>query len=106
MLEENEAEVTVMRIIIRGKNKRHEFEEIEYNLYDEYAPETQTSSMARTTGYTATAVANMFLNGLFNERGIIPPEIIGRDEKCFDYIMQYLEKRNVIYRKSVCRCGD
>jgi saccharopine dehydrogenase-like NADP-dependent oxidoreductase len=62
--------------------------------------------MARTTGYTATAVANMFLNGLFNERGIIPPEIIGRDEKCFDYITQYLEKRNVIYRKSVCRCGD
>jgi lysine 6-dehydrogenase len=64
-LEETEEELTVMRVTLKGKNPNGQTVEIIYNLYDEYCPETQTSSMARTTGYTATAVANLFLEGLF-----------------------------------------
>lgn len=105
-LGETEEEITVMRIIIKGKDKNGEFEEIEYNLYDEYSLETQTSSMARTTGYTATAVANMFLDGLYKEKGVIPPELIGRDENCFNYIMKYLGERDINYKKSICKCGN
>jgi saccharopine dehydrogenase-like NADP-dependent oxidoreductase len=55
--------------------------------------------MARTTGYTATAVANMFLEGLFTEKGIFPPELIGKHESCFKYILNYLKERNVNYIK-------
>ena len=57
--------------------------------------------MARTTGYTATAVANMFLEGLFTEKGIFPPELIGKHESCFGYVLNYLEERNVNYVKTV-----
>ena len=96
-LGEEEEEITIMRIIIKGKNEKGEFREIEYNLYDEYSAETQTSSMARTTGYTATAAANMFLDGLFSQKGVFPPELIGKHEACFSYIMNYLEERNVHY---------
>jgi len=67
------------------------------NLYDEYSAETQTSSMARTTGYTATAAANMVLAGLFTEKGVFPPELIGKNENCFSYIFNYLKKRNINY---------
>jgi len=77
-----------------------EIEEVVYNLYDEYCHETQTSSMARTTGYTATAAANMFLEGLFTEKGIFPPELIGRHEACFNYIINYLKERNIHYVKT------
>ena len=99
-LGETEPELTIMRISITGKNDNGATEKIVYDLFDEYDPITQTSSMARTTGYTATAAANMFLNGMFNTRGIFPPELIGHDENCFQFILQYLAERNVHYKKS------
>ncbi len=91
-LGETEEEITVMRITIKGEQQ-----EIVYTLYDEFCTRTQTSSMARTTGYTATAAANMFLEGLFPEKGVFPPELVGRHEACSNYILNYLKDRNVVY---------
>lgn len=99
-LGKNEEELTVMRITIKGENSNGEIEEITYNLHDEYCRETKTSSMARTTGYTATATANMFLAGLFSEKGVFPPELIGKNENCFKFILDYLKQRNIHYIKS------
>ena len=99
-LGETEEELTVMRISLKGENPKGQIAEVIYNLYDEYCQETQTSSMARTTGYTATAVANLFLEGLFTEKGIFPPELIGKHETCFNYILSYLKERNVKYVKT------
>jgi saccharopine dehydrogenase-like NADP-dependent oxidoreductase len=56
--------------------------------------------MARTTGYTATAVANLCLQGLFSNKGIFPPELVGKHENCFNYIMNYLSERGVVYHKN------
>ncbi len=100
-LGENEEEFTVMRITLRGVNAEGKTEEVVYNLYDEFNHKTQTSSMARTTGYTATAAANMFLEGLFEEKGVFPPELVGKHEGCFTYMLDYLEKRNVQYSKTI-----
>ncbi len=99
-LGETEEEITVMRITLKGENENGQDEEVVYTLHDEYCKETQTSSMARTTGYTATAAANMFIDGLFKEKGVFPPELIGKNEVCFNYIMKYLEDRNIHYVKS------
>ncbi|MBK6527985.1 MAG: hypothetical protein IPG07_22000 [Crocinitomicaceae bacterium] len=44
--------LTVMRVTVKGTNDKGVEETVVYNLYDEYDPKTQTSSMARTTGYT------------------------------------------------------
>ncbi len=100
-LGETEEELTVMRIALKGENEKGETEEVVYNLYDEYCLETQTSSMSRTTGYTATAAANLFLEGLFSEKGVFPPELVGKHEACFNYFMEYLRERNIHYVKSV-----
>ncbi|HFA51180.1 MAG TPA: saccharopine dehydrogenase [Bacteroidetes bacterium] len=100
-LGETEEEFTVMRITLKGKNANGQTEKIVYDLYDEYCTKTKTSSMARTTGYTATAAANLFLDGLFSQKGIFPPELIGKDEACFAYILAYLKERDIHYTKSV-----
>lgn len=99
-LGETEKEFTVMRISLKGENANGEKEKIVYTLYDEYCDETNTSSMARTTGYTATAVANLLLDGIFSEKGVFPPELIGKYDACFTYILNYLSKRNINYIKS------
>jgi lysine 6-dehydrogenase len=98
-LEDSELEMTVMRVRIKGINSFGVKEEVTYNLYDEFDVESGISSMSRTTGYTATAAANMLLDGLFQEEGVFPPELVGRREACFNYIMKYLNDRGVIYRK-------
>lgn len=100
-LGETEEELTVMRVTVKGTNQSGKEETIVYNLYDEYNPETKTSSMARTTGYTATAAANLFLEGLFTEKGVFPPELVGKYEQCFNYFIKYLEERGVVYKKTV-----
>ncbi len=99
-LGETEEELTVMRVTLTGINASGQSEEIVYNLYDEYNKDTNTSSMARTTGYTAAAAANMFLEGLFHEKGVFPPELVGKHETCFNYILNYLKNRQIHYLKS------
>ncbi|TFH24651.1 MAG: saccharopine dehydrogenase, partial [Bacteroidia bacterium] len=99
-LGETEEELTVLRVTLKGKNARGEKEEVVYSMHDEYNKKTETSSMARTTGYTATAAANLFLEGLFREKGVFPPELVGKHKACFDYFLNYLEERDIHYVKS------
>ena len=97
-----EEEITVMRITLKGIDNNGKQISIVYNLHDEFCAKSKTSSMARTTGYTATAAANLVLNGLFTKKGIAPPELVGKHRKCFDYILNYLKDRNVVYKKEIC----
>ena len=55
--------------------------------------------MARTTGYTCTAAVNLIAKKLFTEKGVFPPELVGKDKKCFDFVMNYLKERNVNWRQ-------
>ena len=97
-LEEAEKEFTVMRLIIRGEGK-----EIQYDLYDEFDDKTKTSSMARTTGYTCTAVARLIIENDYSRKGICPPEFVGEDEICFNKITSYLNERGVkVIKKNEC----
>ena len=98
-LGEEEEEITVMRITLKGENSLGQIEEVTYDLHDEYCHSTKTSSMSRTTGYTATAAANLFLEGLFSEKGVFPPELVGRHRPCFEYFLNYLKERNIHYVK-------
>lgn len=105
-LGENEEEFTVMRVSITGKDKSGIRKKIEYNLYDEYDASSNTSSMARTTGYTATAITNLLLEGFFVKKGVFPPELVGKHDACFHYIMDYLKERNINYVKSESIIGQ
>ena len=103
-LESEEEEFTPMRIKISGKEKLlsgqagEKDRTVIYNLFDEYDHQTKTSSMARTTGYTCNAGLHLLINNLFNEKGVFPPELVGKNEHCFTYILEYFKARNVIYQ--------
>lgn len=99
-LKPGEEEFTVMRIRIAG-NEDNAPVSYEYNLLDRTDTKTNTLSMARTTGYTCTAVANLVLNGKFSRKGICPPEYVGADNDNFSFILEYLKERGVIYTTSI-----
>ena len=98
-LKDGEEEFTVMRVEIEGM-ENGEKKRYVYDLFDQYDKATQTSSMARTTGYTCSAVVNLILNNEFTPKGISPPEFVGADERCFKNVMEYLKARYVEYLPS------
>jgi lysine 6-dehydrogenase len=96
-LKKDEEDFTMMRVIIKGTENGKE-KKYTYNLFDRYDKETETTSMARTTGYTCNAIANLFVTGMIKQKGICPPEYIGADEANFNYIINYLKDRGVEYK--------
>ncbi|TFG41210.1 MAG: saccharopine dehydrogenase [Bacteroidia bacterium] len=95
--DEEEHEFTIMRIILRGTDKGVS-KEIIYELYDEFDPKEKISSMARTTGFTATGTAEMIINKVLTEKGVFPPEMVGKNRVCFEYIINYLKARNIQFK--------
>ncbi|HPS73141.1 MAG TPA: saccharopine dehydrogenase C-terminal domain-containing protein [Bacteroidales bacterium] len=99
-LKENETDFTLMKVIVEGK-KDEERLRLTYDLFDKYDASTGVHSMARTTGYTATVTLRMIIDGLFREKGIIVPEMIGKNPDCVKYLLNGLKERGVVYRESV-----
>jgi len=89
-----EADLTVMRLVISGEENGKAVT-YTYDMVDEYDPETGTPSMARTTGYTCTAVTRLVLDGGYSRKGICPPEFVGRVDGCWEDVERYLAKRGV-----------
>jgi lysine 6-dehydrogenase len=98
----DEAEFTLMRIKVSGELDGETVSYV-YDLFDVYDTATGLSSMSRTTGYTCTASLHLLMDKLFTEKGVFPPELVGRKEDCFNFVMQYLQARNVIYKLTVVR---
>ncbi|HJS53956.1 MAG TPA: saccharopine dehydrogenase C-terminal domain-containing protein [Chitinophagaceae bacterium] len=93
-----EEELTVMKVKLVGM-KDGEPKIVEWSLLDFYDHETKISSMARTTGYTCTAAVNLIAQNLFKEKGVFPPELVGKHKNCFDFVLDYLKKRKVDWIK-------
>ncbi len=91
-MKEGDKDFTVMRIIIKGKENGNDTI-YRYDLLDRF--QNNTISMARTTGFTCTAVANLVLNGDYNRKGISPPEYLGEH---LTFVKKYLEDRSVFYK--------
>ena len=89
-LNPGEKEFTILDVHIECESEYHN-----YFLYDETDRSTSISSMARTTGYTATATVNYLLEKRYGKHGVFPPETISGETDIWMYINRYLSKRNV-----------
>lgn len=93
-LQEGETDFTIMQVIVEGEQAGQRLR-YTYDLLDRYDAETQTTSMARTTGYTATIVARQVLRGQFTQQGVCPPEFIGRRADCYADLLAEYARRNI-----------
>jgi len=66
-----------------------------YLLLDYYDEKKNVTAMGRTTAYTASAVIELLAKDEIKERGIIPPEELGMDQKLFEKIMIELGKDGI-----------
>ena len=95
-LHPDELEFTILEVIIETEIGAHN-----YFLFDETNLKENTSSMARTTGYTASATIDILDKNLFEEKGVFPPELVGSNSKVVDYLMNHLNERGIILKKII-----
>jgi saccharopine dehydrogenase-like NADP-dependent oxidoreductase len=93
-LGEGDKDLTVLRVEIEGLIEGEQVVR-RYDLLDRFDSDTDTTSMARTTGYTCTAMVNAIADGVYSEPGLSPPELVGRNEACFYYVFDYLAARGI-----------
>ena len=100
LLGPEEEDFTVLRVSVEGE-KGGRRERRTWDLLDRYDRETRTTSMARTTGYTCTAMVRLLAAGLYTRKGISPPEHVGRDAACYEFVLRELAARNVRFQETV-----
>lgn len=97
---DGEADITVMRVIIEGVKSGKKLR-YTYDLVDRYDPATDTSSMARTTGYTATMAVRLFADGIYSRKGLSAPEHIGQHPECVRFLLDGLKERGIDYKETI-----
>lgn len=96
----NDKDITIMKLIVEGKKAEKKLR-YTYELLDRHDSSTNTHSMARTTGYTATLVLRMIAQGLYKRQGVSAPEFIGQQPECVHYMLSGLKDRGVVYKETV-----
>jgi saccharopine dehydrogenase-like NADP-dependent oxidoreductase len=96
----DEEDLTVMMVMVEGIKDGRKMR-FTWNLSDHYDPASGIHSMARTTGYTATAAVRLINGRLYSQKGISPPEYIGFKADCVDFMLKDLEKHGVIYQEKI-----
>src|SRR5690606_34693893 len=93
----DDADMLQMRVIVEGERdgvrETHRWE-----TEDHHDARTGFSAMSRTTGHTCAAAASLLADGGWNQAGVYPAELVGRDAAAFDYIFRYLDARGVRFR--------
>lgn len=90
----DEKDLTVMRVTLKGR-KDGQACSYTYDLLDVYDDERGVTSMARTTGYTCSIVARQVAGGLFAQKGICPPEYVGRTKGCWQHLLAEYARRDI-----------
>lgn len=89
-LQPGEEEFTSLRVLCEGGGRR-----LVWNLYDRFDRDRGETSMARTTGFPCAIMARMMLEGRFTTRGVIPLELLARDDAPYRELLDELARRNV-----------
>lgn len=99
-LGKGEEDITIMQVTLQGTKAGRRLR-YTYDLLDRYDTPTQTHSMARTTGYTCAIVARQVARGLFTQKGICPPEYVGRSAECYQDLLAAYAPRGIHVTETV-----
>ena len=100
-LKEGEKDFTVLRVQVEGikdgKNYRYT-----YDMLDSFDDKRNETSMARTTGYPCSIMAQLIAEGEFSyTEGVCAPEYIGKNHQAFKKLMDKLEKKGIVFNATV-----
>jgi lysine 6-dehydrogenase len=98
--EEGEEELTVLRVVATGESAGSRVR-YSFDLFDRTDRATGETSMARTTGYPCSIMAQMLVRGEFRRPGVLPPELFAGDDAVYAKLVSELARRGVHFRETV-----
>jgi len=104
-LPDNGEDLTILRVAVQGTSPSG-MRQVLYTMLDRYDPETQTTSMARTTGYTATAASRLLAATTNMGSGITPPERLGASPEHTALVLEELRRHGVTIHESETFVSD
>ena len=93
-LKKDENEFTFYYIEVTGRKDGRRLQ-YQFSLYDEKDMKTFYPSMSRTTGFPCVIVGKLIAEGILNNPGVNPPEMVGKNGKAVEIFINELKKRNV-----------
>lgn len=99
-MKEGDEDFTILRVIVEGEKNGREVRHT-FDMLDRFDRAAGVSSMARTTGYTCTAVARLVASGGYTRKGISPPEFVGREAGAKDFVLAELAKRGIHFSETI-----
>jgi saccharopine dehydrogenase-like NADP-dependent oxidoreductase len=92
-------DIVVMLIEVVGlkNNKRVQYT---YQMLDRCDKKHQVTSMARTTAYTTSMVAQLVAKDAIKEKGVIPPEKLGMNDGVYRRFMNMMTKRKLVVKET------
>ncbi|HRJ49475.1 MAG TPA: saccharopine dehydrogenase C-terminal domain-containing protein, partial [Phycisphaerales bacterium] len=94
-----EEDLTVMRIVTRGKRGGRSVR-VCWDLLDFFHGPTGATSMSRTTALPCTATARLIASGRLRRPGVLAPEQIGSDAGVVEAILAELRAREIVYSRT------
>ncbi|NOZ86125.1 MAG: saccharopine dehydrogenase [Deltaproteobacteria bacterium] len=95
----NDMDMTILQVSVEASQDGEE-QRITHHMVDrqEQDPDGRNHgipSMSRTTGYTCASLVRLYLEGMVEKKGIVPPEEIGSNKECVSFILSDLSKRGI-----------
>ena len=92
-------DIVVMRVEVSGLKDGKKIM-YTYNILDRYDKKRKITAMARTTAYTTSVIAQLVAKKVIEEKGVIPPEKIGMNERRYKRFMDMMKKRKVVAKET------
>jgi len=103
-MEEGEEDMTVLRVVVEGTEGGHPTRR-QFDMVDRFDRRTGTTSMARTTGYTATMAARLLAERRYERPGITAPETLAKDPAHVGFILDGLRERGIDVQEKKAEVG-
>lgn len=101
MISHDVRDVLIMRVNIEG-SRNNEIKTLQFDVYDEYDDSTNLTAMARTTGFTNALITRViYRDSKALEKGVIPVEILGKNDAIFDFVINELKRRGISISKKI-----
>jgi len=93
-----EKDFLLMRIKVGGKKGSTKFLHT-YEIIDYFDEKRKITAMGRTTAYTAFAVIKLMVENKIDQKGVVPPEILGMNKELLEEIEHILGEKNLKINK-------
>lgn len=92
-------DVTLFRVIVSGK-KEGIIVEIRWEMVDHFDEINGITSMGKCTGFTCSTFINAFAKNLIDQKGMLFPEKLAKNDRLFNFVLKELSEKGVRFKET------